>query len=73
MITSLDKAIVAAVLSIASIVNLLWGFDLFGWGDQTEHIVGTLIAVLLPIAVWLMPNRRIITPIEYRADGSRGR
>lgn len=58
MFTSLDKALVAAVLSIASIINLLWGFDLFGWGAQTEQIVGTLISVLLPIAVWLIPNRR---------------
>lgn len=65
MFTEIDKALVALVLSIASIINLLWGFDLFGWGVHTEQTVGTIIAVLLPILVWLIPNRRMITPVRY--------
>ena len=57
MYTSIDKALVAAVLSLASIINLLWGVDIFGWGVHTEQTVGTIISVILPIIVWLIPNR----------------
>lgn len=57
MFTSIDKALVAAVLSIASIINLIWGVDIFGWGVHTEQTVGTIISVILPIIVWLIPNR----------------
>ena len=56
MITSIDKALVAAIMGLLSIVNLLWGVDLFGWGVHTEQTLGTIIAVLLPIVVWLVPN-----------------
>lgn len=55
MFTSIDKALIAAVLAILSIVNLLWGIDLFG--QHTEEVVGTVIAVLIPILVWAFPNR----------------
>lgn len=71
MFTEIDKALVALVLSVASIINLLWGFDLFGWGVHTEQTVGTIISVLLPILVWLIPNRRSITPIHYDPERSR--
>ena len=37
MFTSIDKALVAAIMGILSIVNLLWGVDLFGWGVHTER------------------------------------
>ena len=57
MYTSIDKALVAAMLSIVSIINLLWGVDIFGWGIHTEQTIGTIIAVILPIFVWLIPNR----------------
>ena len=55
MFTTIDKALVAAVLAILSIVNLLWGVDLFG--PHTEEVVGTVIAVAIPIFVWFFPNR----------------
>lgn len=57
MFTQIDKALVAAVMSAVSIINLLWGVDIFGWGIHTEQTVGTIISVLLPILVWLIPNR----------------
>ena len=56
MFTAIDKALVAAIMGILSIVNLLWGVDLLGWGVHTEQTIGTIIAVLLPILVWLVPN-----------------
>lgn len=65
MFTSIDKAIAAAVLGVASIINLVWGHDIFGWGEHTEQTVGTIIAVLLPIVVWMIPNRRAIMPVHY--------
>lgn len=58
MFTEVDKALVAAILSIVSIINLLWGVDIFGWGVHTEQTIGTIVSVLLPILVWLIPNRR---------------
>ena len=58
MFTSVDKALVAAIMGLLSIINILWGVDLFGWGVHTEQTLGTIIAVLLPILVWLVPNAR---------------
>lgn len=58
MFTQIDKALVAAIMSVVSIINLLWGVDIFGWGVHTEQTVGTIISVLLPILVWLIPNAR---------------
>lgn len=57
MFTSIDKAIVAAIMGLLSVVNILWGFDLFGWGEATQHTLEVIISVLLPILVWLIPNR----------------
>lgn len=57
MFTSIDKAIVAGILGAVSIVNLLWGVDVFGWGHATEETLGVIVGVLLPILVWLVPNR----------------
>lgn len=55
MFTQIDKALAAAALAILSILNLLWGIDLFG--VHTEEVVGVVISVLLPILVWAVPNR----------------
>ena len=57
MFTSVDKALVAALMGLLSIVNIVWGTDLFGWGAQTQHTLEVIISVLLPILVWLVPNR----------------
>ena len=55
MFTSYDKALAALVLAILSIVNLLWGVDLFG--AHTEEAIGVVLAILMPILVWAIPNR----------------
>ena len=57
MFTSVDKALVAAIMGLLSIVNIVWGTDLFGWGESTQHTLEVIISVLLPILVWLVPNR----------------
>jgi hypothetical protein len=54
MITAFDKALIALLLAVLSILNLLWGIDLFG--VHTEEAVGIVIAVLIPILVWWFPN-----------------
>jgi hypothetical protein len=52
----MEKAWVALALAILTIVNLLWGE---GWWDHfTEEVVGVIIAALIPIFVWLVPNSR---------------
>ena len=55
MFSTVDKALVALVLAILSIVNLVWGPG--WWTNATEETVGVIIAVLMPILVWLVPNR----------------
>ena len=57
MFSTIDKAMVAAIMGILSIVNVLWGVDLFGWGAATQNTLEVIISVLLPILVWLIPNR----------------
>ena len=54
MFTSMDKALVAAIMAIISIVNLVWGYQL-GWN---EEMVGIIVAALFPILVYLWPNLR---------------
>ena len=49
-------ALTAGILAILSLVNLVWGIDLFG--GSAEEWVAALIAVLTPLFVWLIPNRR---------------
>lgn len=56
MFTSIDKALVAGILAILSIVTTVWGVD---WFDHvTEESVGVIIALLMPLLVWLIPNAR---------------
>ena len=57
MFTSIDKAIVAAIGGLLSIVNYFWGVDLFGWGANTQSTLEVLISVVWPILVWAWPNR----------------
>ena len=56
MFTSIDKSIVAAIMGLLSIVNIVWGHDLFGWGESTQHTLEVIISVLLPIVIWITPN-----------------
>lgn len=55
MFTSMDKALVALVIAVLSIINLVWGIDLFG--ARSEETVGIIISVLMPILVYFIPNR----------------
>ncbi|HEY2530317.1 MAG TPA: hypothetical protein VGJ20_20665 [Xanthobacteraceae bacterium] len=54
MFTTIDKALVAGALAVLSIINILWGIDLFGL--HTEETIGVIISVVLPILVWFFPN-----------------
>jgi TctA family transporter len=56
MFTGVDKALTAVVLGALSIANLVWGVDLFG--EHTEELVGIVIAILFPVAVYVVPNVR---------------
>jgi hypothetical protein len=56
MYTQFDKALIALLLAVLSILNLLWGIDLFG--AHTEEAVGVIIAVLMPVLVWWFPNKQ---------------
>jgi hypothetical protein len=55
MFTSADKAWTALALGALSLINIVWGVDWFG--DHAEELVGVIIAILFPVAVWLVPNR----------------
>jgi hypothetical protein len=54
MFTEWDKAIVAAIMGILSLISLWtgWGIDFI----NEERIIA-LIAILTPIFVWLVPNK----------------
>jgi hypothetical protein len=56
MFTSVDKAITAVVLGLLSIVNIVWGVDLFG--GYAEELIGIIIAILFPVLVYAVPNKR---------------
>jgi hypothetical protein len=56
MFTEYDKALAALALAVLSILNLLWGIDLFG--AHTEEVIGVIIAVAIPILVWFIPNKQ---------------
>jgi hypothetical protein len=53
MFTTFDKALVALVMALLSLVNLGFGIDL----GLDEATVGAIIAALTPLAVYLWPNR----------------
>jgi hypothetical protein len=55
MYTSADKAWTALLLGVLSLLNIVWGIDWFG--AQTEELIGIVIAILFPIAVYVVPNR----------------
>lgn len=56
MFTSFDKALVALILGVLSIVTTVWGVD---WFDHvTEDAIAVIVGVLMPLLVWLIPNAR---------------
>ena len=54
MFTSIDKALVAAVMGILFIIQTFTGFSL-PW--MTQDTVATVIGLLTPILVWAIPNK----------------
>ena len=53
MFTSIDKALVALIMGILYIVNSIWGINI-GVSEQT---ITTIIGILTPIIVYLVPNK----------------
>jgi hypothetical protein len=49
--TSINKALVMLILSIFWIINLGFGWE---W-PEAEQIVGSIIAIVAPFLVWLVP------------------
>lgn len=54
MFTSIDKALVAAIMGILFIVQTFTGFNL-SW--ISADAVTTLIGLLTPVLVWAIPNK----------------
>ncbi len=54
MITSIDKALVAVIMGLLSILNLKFGFNL----GIDEATVSAIIAAVTPFLVWLTPNKQ---------------
>jgi hypothetical protein len=55
MNSSANKAWVALVLGVLSLINLGWGDSLLG--SPGQELAGVVIAILFPLAVWFVPNR----------------
>ena len=55
MFTTIDKAIVAAIMGLVFILSQS-GVDIPAW--FTEDWLTTLIGVLTPIVVWWIPNKK---------------
>ena len=53
MFTSLDKALVAVVMGILSILNLKFGFNI----GIDPTVVSSVIAALTPLLVYIIPNK----------------
>lgn len=56
MFTSIDKALVAAIMGILFIIQTFTGFSL-PW--LTQDTVATLIGLLTPVLVWATPNKKL--------------
>lgn len=54
MFTTIDKALIALVMSVLSIINLVWGIEWFG--GRAEEVVGVVLLLLTPVLVYLFPN-----------------
>ena len=61
MLTEWDKALVAAILGVVSLLSLWLGWDT-GWLSE-QHVVAA-VAILTPILVWFVPNRPVLAGLE---------
>ena len=53
MFSTLDKALVALVMSVLSILNLVFGIN-FG---MDPAVISSIIAALTPVLVYWIPNK----------------
>ena len=56
MFTSIDKALVAAIMGILFIVQTYTGLK-FWWA--TPDTIATIIGLVTPVLVWAIPNKRV--------------
>lgn len=54
MFTSMDKALVALIMSAIFPLNFFSGLNL---GFVTQETVATVVSLLTPILVWAIPNK----------------
>ena len=55
MFTSIDKALVAAIMGILFIVQTYTGFSMV-WA--TPDTIATIIGLVTPVLVWAIPNKK---------------
>lgn len=53
MFTGLDKALIALIMGVLSIINLVWGINI----GVSAETVSAVIAAITPFLVWLIPNK----------------
>ena len=56
MFTSIDKALVAAIMGILFIVQTYTGFSM-AWA--TPDTIATIIGLVTPVLVWAIPNKKV--------------
>ena len=54
MFTSMDKALVALIMSAVFLLNFFFGLNL---GFVTQETVATVVSLVTPILVWAIPNK----------------
>lgn len=54
MFTSIDKALVALIMSGIFLLNFFFGINL---GAVSQETVATVVSLLTPILVWAIPNK----------------
>lgn len=54
MFTSMDKALVALIMSGIFLLNFFFGINL---GTVSQETVATVVSLLTPILVWAIPNK----------------
>lgn len=55
MFTTIDKALVAAIMGLLFIIQTYTGFSL-AW--LTPETVATIVGLITPVLVWAIPNKK---------------
>ena len=55
MFTTIDKALVAAIMGLLFIIQTYTGFSL-AW--LTPETVATIVDLITPVLVWAIPNKK---------------